>query len=118
MSPIHHSMRWAPTVELAEQPSTLICPPDALALPDESLQLVIIHHLLEIVPNPHRLLQESARLTSDEGCLIIFGWAPLGVAGLSRLSPGRGAGSRGVGSGEHRPSCVIGWHLWISESSG
>ncbi|MCE9684172.1 methyltransferase domain-containing protein [Halomonas alkalisoli] len=89
MSPIHHSMRWAPTAELAEQPSTLVCPPDALALPDESLQLVLIHHLLEIVPNPHRLLQEAARLTGDDGCLIIFGWAPLGVAGLSRLSPGR-----------------------------
>ncbi|PMR77450.1 methyltransferase domain-containing protein [Billgrantia endophytica] len=89
MSPIRHGIRWAPTWELAEQPATLVCPPDAIALPDECLHLVLVHHLLEIVPNPHRLLQEAARITSDDGCLIIFGWAPLGLAGMARLSPGR-----------------------------
>ncbi|SDJ79975.1 class I SAM-dependent methyltransferase [Billgrantia gudaonensis] len=89
MCPIRHGLRWAPTVELAESPSTLVCPPDALALPDECLHLVVIHHLLEVVPNPHRLLQEAARVTADDGRLIIFGWAPLGAAGIGRLWPGR-----------------------------
>ena len=89
MCPIRHSMRWAPTAELAEGPATLVCPPDSLPLPDESLHLVVLHHLLEILPHPHRLLHEAARITAADGRLIIFGWAPLGAAGLSRALPGR-----------------------------
>lgn len=89
MSPIRHSMRWAPSVELTEHPSTLVCEPDALPLPDESLHLVLLHHMLEVAPSPHRLLQEAARITADDGCLIILGWAPMGLSGLARLYPGR-----------------------------
>lgn len=91
MSPIGHNMRWAPSVELAESPASLVCPLDALALPDECLHLVVVHHLLEVVSEPHRLLQEAARVTANDGCLIILGWMPLGVAGLARLSPRRRA---------------------------
>ena len=89
MCPVRHAMRWTPTRELAEQPATLVCPPDALPLPDDCLSLVIIHHLLEVVPDPHRTLQEAARVTADEGYLIIFGWMPLSPAALSRALPGR-----------------------------
>lgn len=87
MSPIHHALRWAPTRELAEQPETLVCLPDALPLTDASLQLVVIHHLLEVLPDPHHVLQEAARVTADNGELIIFGWDPLGVTGWSRVLP-------------------------------
>lgn len=89
MCPIRHAMRWVPTRELAEQPETLVCRPDALPLPDGCLNLVVIHHLLEVVPEPHHLLQEAARVIAQDGRLIIFGWAPLGPAGLTRAWPGR-----------------------------
>ena len=89
MSPIRHNVRWAPSVELAESTASLVCPLDALALPDECLHLVVIHHLLEVVAEPHRLLQEAARVTANDGCLIILGWMPLGIAGLARLTPWR-----------------------------
>ncbi|NIC03915.1 class I SAM-dependent methyltransferase [Billgrantia bachuensis] len=89
MSPIRHNIRWAPTTELSETASALVCPLDALALPDECLHLVIVHHLLEVVDEPHRLLQEAARVTADDGCLIVLGWMPLGLGGLARFSPGR-----------------------------
>ena len=89
MCPVRHAMRWAPTRELAEQTATLVCSPDALPLRDDSLSLVVIHHLLEVLPDPHHMLQEAARVTADDGRLIIFGWVPLGPAGLSRAWPGR-----------------------------
>ncbi|MDI5932891.1 class I SAM-dependent methyltransferase [Halomonas kalidii] len=89
MCPVRHAMRWAPTRELVEQAATLVCPPDALPLRDDSLSLVVIHHLLEVLPDPHHMLQEAARVTADDGRLIIFGWVPLGPAGLSRAWPGR-----------------------------
>lgn len=89
MCPVRHSMRWSPTRELALEPSTLVCPPDALPLPDACLSLVIVHHLLEVVPDPHHLLQEAARVTRDDGHLILFGWMPLSPGGLSRIWPAR-----------------------------
>ncbi|GHC26429.1 Methyltransferase domain-containing protein [Aidingimonas halophila] len=89
MCPIRHAMEWSPTVELAKGPSTLVCPPDQLPLPDESIQLVVVHHLFEIVPNPHHVLQEAARVTADSGRLVIFGWGPMGLSGLSRALPRR-----------------------------
>lgn len=89
MSRVRHPMRWSPTRELAQDPSTLVCAPDELPLPDGCLSLVIIHHLLEIVPDPHHLLQEAARVTTDDGRLIIFGWMPLSATALSRLCPSR-----------------------------
>ncbi|MFO7647832.1 MULTISPECIES: methyltransferase domain-containing protein [Halomonas] len=87
MCPVRHAMRWAPTRELAEHPSTLVCPPDALPLPDDCLNLVVVHHLLEVVPDPHHMLQEAARVTADGGFLIIFGWMPLSSAALARAWP-------------------------------
>lgn len=89
MCPVRHSIRWAPTREFAESPQTLVCQPDQLPLPDGILQLTVVHHLLEIVSDPHHVLQEAARVTADGGRLIIFGWGPLGVSGLSRLMPSR-----------------------------
>ena len=87
MSPIRHNIHWAPSRELAASTATLVCPLDALALPDESVHLVIIHHLLEMLSEPDSLLQEAARITTHDGYLIILGWMPLGIAGLARLSP-------------------------------
>lgn len=75
----HHSVTW-PSI-----PSTLICRPEALPLADESLELVLVHHLLEVAPQPTHVLREAARVTSDSGRLILIGWHPLGIAGPTRL---------------------------------
>ena len=88
MCPVRHPMQWAPTRELAQGASTLVCSPDALPIPDGSLHLVVVHHLLEVAPDPHHMLQEAARITADEGRLILFGWMPLSPIALGRLSPG------------------------------
>ncbi|WP_456267241.1 methyltransferase domain-containing protein [Kushneria sp. AK178] len=82
---IRHRIRWAPQRDLAEHPSTLVCRPEALPLADEALELVLVHHLLEVAPQPGRLLREAARVTSDSGRLILIGWHPLGIAGPARL---------------------------------
>lgn len=84
MCPIRHAMTWAPTRELAEDDSCLVCDPSRLPLLDDSLALVVIHHLLEALPEPHHLLQEATRVIADDGRLIIFGWSPLGLEGVLR----------------------------------
>ncbi|MFC0338681.1 Methyltransferase domain-containing protein [Kushneria avicenniae] len=82
---IRHRISWAPQRDLAEHPSTLICRPEALPLADEALELVLVHHLLEVSPQPGPVLREAARVTSDSGRLILIGWHPLGIAGPARL---------------------------------
>lgn len=83
MSSIPHAVRWVPTLEFATSPSTLVCPPDRLALPDRCMDVVIIHHWLEQLENPHHTLQEAARVTADNGMLVLFGFNPLSVKGLA-----------------------------------
>jgi SAM-dependent methyltransferase len=89
MCPIRHALSWAPTRELAEDESCLVCDPAQLPLGDDALSLVVIHHLLEVAPQPHRLLQEATRVIDDSGRLIVFGWSPLGIEGMKRGWPRR-----------------------------
>jgi SAM-dependent methyltransferase len=83
--PIRHLIRWVPCLELADVAESLVCRAEELPLPDDCLDLVVIHHLLEVTDEPHRLLQEAARVTADDGHLVIFGWSPLAPTALARL---------------------------------
>ncbi|MHB0775333.1 methyltransferase domain-containing protein [Halomonas sp. WWR20] len=89
MCPIRHALAWAPTRDLAEDSSSLVCMPDSLPLPDDSLDLVVIHHLLETVPEAHHVIREATRVIHDDGRLVILGWHPFGIEGLSRMWPAR-----------------------------
>lgn len=84
MSSIAHPIGWAPTRGLASSPSTLVCPSNQLALPDRCMDIVIIHHWLEYLEDAHHTLQEAARVTADNGILVLFGFNPLGPKGLAR----------------------------------
>lgn len=84
MSAVPHAIRWSPTRQLAQSDATLICPPDQLALPDRCLDIMVIHHWLEHLKDAHFTLQEAARVTADNGILVLFGFNPIGVSGLAR----------------------------------
>ncbi|MBZ5487819.1 methyltransferase domain-containing protein [Halomonas aquamarina] len=84
VSSLSHPIRWVPALSLATGPSSLVCPPDHLALPDRCMDVVIIHHWLEHLDAPHHTLQEAARVTADDGKLVLMGFNPLGLKGLYR----------------------------------
>lgn len=85
-----HMIEWLPTRDQAQQPATLICPPNELALPDACLDITIIHHWLEHLPDAEQTLHEAARVTADHGLLVIFGFNPLSIHHLAqRFSSGR-----------------------------
>lgn len=93
-----HAIQWAPARTCAESDATLICSPRALALPDECLDLTLLHHFLEHCPDAHQALVEAARVTRDSGLMVIFGFHPLGLATLAyrlgkkrRHYPGNGS---------------------------
>lgn len=80
MCPVRHALEWVPSQDLVINPNTLVCEPERLPLADDSLDLTLIHHLLEAVDRPHRVLQEAARVTRADGRLLVFGWHPYGPA--------------------------------------
>ncbi|OHV11889.1 class I SAM-dependent methyltransferase [Kushneria phosphatilytica] len=82
LSAVGHVMSWAPRYEDVRHASTIVCDPASIPLPDESMELVLIHHLLELVAEPHYLLREAARVTDHHGRLLIVGWHPYGAAGF------------------------------------
>ncbi len=72
--------------ELAqEQLSSVICSGDDLALAPDSLDVVVMPHVLEFASNPHKLLREVERVLIGEGHLIILGINPWSLWGLWRL---------------------------------
>ncbi|MGM0542306.1 MAG: methyltransferase domain-containing protein [Pseudomonadota bacterium] len=84
MSGIAHTLQWAPTRASSPHEQTLVCPAERLALPDRCLDVVVAHHWLEQMPDAHHVLQEAARVTSDSGLLVLFGFNPVGVSGMMK----------------------------------
>ncbi|WP_167854771.1 class I SAM-dependent methyltransferase [Mangrovimicrobium sediminis] len=74
----------------------LLCERGELPLESDSIDVIIAHHALEFVENPHQVLRELQRVLVPQGQLLITGWNPhslvgLGSAlrGLHRRSPWR-----------------------------
>jgi SAM-dependent methyltransferase len=60
---------------------------DAHELPfaSESLDLVLLPHLLEATTEPHQILREVERVLRPEGELIVSGFNPISLWGLRRM---------------------------------
>lgn len=76
---------------LVEQPSGIAFP-TALAQTDmeewpiacESIDTLILPHLLEFETDPHRILSEAERVLKPEGQIVILGFNPWSLQGLLR----------------------------------
>lgn len=59
--------------------------PLALPFPQNTLDLIVLPHTLDISPKPHQVLREIHRVLISEGHLIIIGFNPFSMMGLSKL---------------------------------
>ena len=57
---------------------------EALPFPENSLDLLILPHSLELSPDPHATLREAERVLMPEGKLIICGFNPLSLWGFKQ----------------------------------
>lgn len=73
---IDHRMGWSPIWQAQLPDATVVAEPEWLPLPDESQDLVVMHHWLELQISPHLALREAARLTMPRGQLVIMGLNP------------------------------------------
>lgn len=65
-------------------PVQLRCDPGALPFASQSVDLVILPHLLEFAADPHQILREVERILIPEGQVIVTGFNPLSLWGLRR----------------------------------
>lgn len=66
--------------------SAVACAPDALPIAADSVDVVLLPHVLEFAADPHQILRECERVLIGEGHLIVLGFNPLSFWGLWRLA--------------------------------
>jgi SAM-dependent methyltransferase len=86
------------TTQSPDLPVALHCEFDALPFPNQSLDLVVLPHSLELARDPHLALSEVARVLVPEGRVMIIGFNPSSLWGLRQRM---GRGSQRVGLGPH-----------------
>ncbi|NIR29280.1 MAG: methyltransferase domain-containing protein [Gammaproteobacteria bacterium] len=60
--------------------------PSALPVGSDSVDVVLLPHVLEFEQNPHQALREAQRALVPEGSVLISGFNPWSMLGLSRLA--------------------------------
>jgi len=65
-------------------PAHILADPHWLPFPENSLDLIVLPHALELSHEPHRLLREVHRAIRPEGQLLIAGFNPFSLYGIKR----------------------------------
>lgn len=55
---------------------------DELPFEDESVDVTLLHHVLDFSDNPHQVLREASRVTIARGYIIVVGFNPLSTMGV------------------------------------
>ena len=79
---------WSPTdsSELAFYP--LYADPHYLPFANDSIDMVVIHHMLEACEDPHHIIRQAARVVMPEGKLVVFGSHPVSFIGMGQVAQG------------------------------
>ncbi len=67
---------------------SLCCSVDALPIQADSVDVLVLPHVLEFARSPHGVLREAERVLIPEGYLVIFGFNPWSLFGLWRCATG------------------------------
>ncbi|OQW92973.1 MAG: hypothetical protein BWK79_13605 [Beggiatoa sp. IS2] len=80
-------------IETLQPPYSQVCSEwSLLPFAQDSVDVVVLPHLLEFAENPHEVLREVERILIPEGHLIILGFNPLSWWGVLRWFLGKRAG--------------------------
>lgn len=71
--------------EQSKQSSGFCCDSSNFPIAADSIDVVLLPHVLEFEVNPHQVLRESERVLIGEGHVVILGFNPLSLWGLWRL---------------------------------
>ncbi len=83
-SPVNHCFKFAPrATELNERAA--VAQFDELPLEDNSIDVVLLHHVLEFSAEPHALLREIARVVRPEGRILVMVFNPWSMLHLRQI---------------------------------
>lgn len=83
-----------------EAPGALLCEFEALPFPDQSIDLVVLPHTLELAHDPHQCLREVERVLMPEGRVVVTGFNPASLWGMRQRA---GHVRHGAGLGRGHP---------------
>lgn len=63
----------------------VVCDPDELPFPSDSIDLVILHHSADFSAYPHQVLREASRVLRGGGHMLIIGFNPASLWGVRKL---------------------------------
>lgn len=81
-SRINHRFQLSPC---AERGGAALVEFEQLPLPSESIDVAVLHHMLDFSPQPHQVLREAARVLIPGGHMVLIGFNPFSLLGLSRI---------------------------------
>jgi SAM-dependent methyltransferase len=81
--PVCHQIHFAPAWN--EGRSIPVANIESLPLATDSMDAVLLHHSLDYTQDSHRLLREATRVLRPGGRLIIVGFNPMSLWGLSKM---------------------------------
>ncbi|WP_226704363.1 class I SAM-dependent methyltransferase [Microbulbifer elongatus] len=81
-SRINHRFRLSPC---ADSGGAALVEFEQLPLPSESIDVAVLHHLLDFSPHPHQVLREAGRVLIPGGHMVLIGFNPFSLLGLSRV---------------------------------
>jgi len=106
-SPIHHRIRvLCGSAHESVRKKSLLADFDALPLESDSIDVIILHHVLEFSSHPHQILKEVNRVLIPRGNVIIVGFNPFSLMGLWR-----GVASRFSRQAQWQYSALTKWRL-------
>lgn len=79
-SRIHHRILLG--IDGGATASAVVADPQSLPLATDSVDVLLLPHVLEFVPSPHRVLREAERTLIGEGHLLVLAFNPWSVWGL------------------------------------
>jgi SAM-dependent methyltransferase len=92
-SPIHHrinvytrSNACQPQQSMsADKKAYLVSDFDQLPIESDSIDVVVLHHVLDFSPHPHQVLKEVNRILIPRGHVIIIGFNPFSLFGMCKF---------------------------------
>lgn len=82
MAATSHDLNLEPGNCQARQGVALCCEPEALPFQENSLDLLVMPHTLELCHDPYAALREAVRVLVPEGRLLVFGLNPYSLWGM------------------------------------
>lgn len=84
-SPTSHQFHVYPLKGKIESEKVVVSPFEQLPIATESIDVALLHHVLDYSENPHMILREATRTLIPNGYLILVGFNPFSVMGLGNI---------------------------------